>query len=93
MRNLFAAGACALGLLAFAGPAAAGVSIGVNDDSGKYAGGDPQFWTTMQANGLKQDAVTVLWDETQPTTILDEGFIASALPAAAEAGIEVVFDV
>ena len=68
MRKFTAALACALGALAIAGPAGAGVSVGVNDDAGKYAEGAPQFWQTMQQNGLKQNAVTVLWDETQPTT-------------------------
>jgi hypothetical protein len=93
MRAAFAAFACALCALAIAGPAGAGVSVGVNDDSGKYADGAPQFWETMKQNGLRQNAVTVLWDETRPTTIVDEGFIRNALPAAEAAGIDVVFDV
>jgi hypothetical protein len=93
MRRLLAACAAALGVLALAGPAGAGVIVGVNDDAGKYAEGAPQFWTTMQANGLKVNAVTVLWDETQPTAILDEGFITKSLPAAEAAGIKVVLDV
>jgi hypothetical protein len=93
MRRVFAAVACALCALALVGPAGAGVRVGVNDDTGKYADGAPVFWETMQQDGLRQNAVTVLWDETRPDTIVDESFIAHALPAAAAAGIEVVFDV
>jgi hypothetical protein len=93
MNRLFAVFACALGALAIVGPAAAGVSVGVNDDAGKYANGDPQFWQTLKQNGLKQNAITVLWDETQPLTILDQSFLQKSLPAAQAAGIKVVFDV
>jgi hypothetical protein len=93
MKKRMLAFACALGALAVAGPAGAGVSVGVNDDAGKYSDGAPQFWDVMKQNNLKQNAITVLWDETQPTAILDEGFIANALPVAAANGIKVVFDV
>jgi hypothetical protein len=85
--------ACAVSALAIAGPAGAGVSVGVNDDAGKYADGVPQFWQTMAKNGLKQNAVTVLWDETQPLAILDEGFIRNAVPAALASGVKIVLDV
>jgi hypothetical protein len=93
MRKVFAAFVCVLGALAIAGPAGAGVSVGVNDDAGKYSDGAPQFWQTMSQNGLRQNAITILWDETQPTTILDQSFIQHALPAAQAAGVKVVFDV
>jgi hypothetical protein len=94
MRRVIAAGACALGLLAFPGGAWAGVHVGVNDDAGKYAAaGDGQFWQTMSEDGLEQDAMTVLWDETRPDTIVDESFIRAALPQAEAAGVKVVFDV
>ena len=93
MRNLIAAALGVLAALALAGAASAGVSVGVNDDAGKYADGGTQFWQTMAETGLKQDAVTVLWDETQPTTIVDQSFIEHSLPAAQAAGIKVVFDV
>jgi hypothetical protein len=93
MRRVFAAVACALGALALVGPAGAGVRVGVNDDAGKYADGAPEFWQTMRQDRLRQNAVTVLWDEARPTTIVDESFIANALPAAEAAGVEVVFDV
>ncbi|HEY6054254.1 MAG TPA: hypothetical protein VIU86_10005 [Gaiellaceae bacterium] len=93
MRRLIAAALGALAALAFAGAASAGVSVGVNDDAGKYADGDAQFWQTMARTGLKQNAVTVLWDETRPTTIVDQGFIQHSLPAAQAAGVKVVFDV
>jgi hypothetical protein len=93
MRKVFVAFACAVSALAIAGPAGAGVSVGVNDDAGKYADGAPQFWQTMAQNKLKQNAVTVLWDETQPTSILDQSFITKAIPVAAASGIKIVLDV
>lgn len=93
MRNLIAAALSAVAALALAGAASAGVSVGVNDDAGKYADGGTQFWQTMARTGLKQNAVTVLWDETRPTTIVDQSFIQHSLPAAQAAGIKVVFDV
>ncbi len=93
MRNVFAALAGAFAALAIAGPAGAGVSVGVNDDAGKYSDGAPQFWEVMKQNNLKQNAITVLWDETQPAAILDEGFIANSIPVAAANGIKIVFDV
>jgi hypothetical protein len=80
-------------MLAFAGPVGAGVSVGVNDDAGKYGDGAAQFWSTMQQDGLQQNAMTVLWDETRPSTIVDESFIRHSLPAAQAAGVRVVFDV
>ncbi|HET7045846.1 MAG TPA: hypothetical protein VFI37_13440 [Gaiellaceae bacterium] len=93
MRQLIAASACALGLLAGSGGAWAGVHVGVNDDAGKYAGGAPEFWQAMEENGLDQNTMTVLWDETRPDAILDASFIRNALPAAEAAGVQVVFDV
>src|SRR4051812_38978434 len=93
MRTLIAACVCALWALCTVGPAAANVGVGVNDDAGKYADGDAQFWTTMKQNGLKQNAMTVLWDETRPTTIAEETYIRNSLAAADAAGIKVVFDV
>lgn len=93
MRQLIAATAAVLGALCLVGAAGAGVSVGVNDDAGKYADGGAQFWQTMASEGLKQNAMTVLWDETRPTTIVDQSFIEHALPAAQAAGIQVEFDV
>lgn len=93
MRKALAAGLGVLAALALAAAASADVSVGVNDDAGKYADGNAQFWQTMASEGLKQNAVTVLWDETRPTTIVDQSFIQHALPAAQAAGIKVVFDV
>jgi hypothetical protein len=37
--------------------------------------------------------MTILWDETRPTTIVDESFIRHALPQATANGVKVVFDV
>ena len=94
MRSLPAVCASVLGaLLLLPAPASAAVSVGVNDDSGKYADGAPEFWTTLKSNGLEQNAVTVLWDEMQPDSILEERLLNSSLAAAQAAGVRVVFDV
>jgi hypothetical protein len=93
MRRTLVALAGLLVALALTGTAAADVSVGVNDDAGKFAGADTQFWQTMAVEGLRQNAMTILWDETQPTTIPGQDAIGAALQAATDAGIHVVFDV
>ena len=43
--------------------------VGINDDV-KYESTVPTFFMpTMQADGLKLNALTIRWDDTQPTTI------------------------
>ena len=43
--------------------------VGINDDV-KYEASQPTFFMpTMAADGLKMNALTIRWDETQPTTI------------------------
>lgn len=95
MRKQIAALVCALAALAFAGGASAGIGVGVNEDTGKWAEGPAatQFWSAMSSLGIKSNTMTVLWDETSPETIPDLSFLKKALPLAAADGVKVVFDV
>jgi hypothetical protein len=95
MRKVLAAFALLVAALSFgvAHAQADTITVGVNDDAGKYEDGVGAFWTTMDTVGLQSNTMTVLWDETRPTTIIDQSFIQHALPAAAAAGVKVVFDV
>ncbi len=69
------------------------LQVGVNDDGGKYAESDSWFWQTLRQHGMQQNAMTVLWDETEPAAIHHEKFIRSAVSAANAAGIEIAFNV
>jgi hypothetical protein len=95
VKKVLAAIAVLVAALSFgaARASAGGLIVGVNDDAGKYEEGAGAFWSTMKGVGLQTNAMTVLWDETRPTTIIDEGFIRNSLPAAAANGISVAFDV
>ena len=76
MKKLTAvlAAVCALG--AIASSASAGVSFGVSDDTGKYANdGGYSFLSMLNDVGLTENRVTVRWDATQPTTIVDRPFL------------------
>src|SRR5215212_333978 len=67
MGKLVTALACLGATLALAGPAAADVSIGVNDDAGKYEQGASWFYPALAATGLRMNAITLRWDETSAT--------------------------
>jgi hypothetical protein len=69
------------------------VVFGVNDDAGKYEDGKGPFFGVLTSVGMTQNAMTVRWDETKPTTIPDLGFLTSSLAAAAAAGVSVQLDV
>ena len=94
MKKLTAvlAAVCALG--AVASNASAGVSFGVSDDAGKYAGdGGYSFLAMLNDVGLTENRVTVRWDPAQPTTIVDRPFLNEFVPRALSRGVRVVFAV
>jgi hypothetical protein len=74
--------------------AAANLIVGINDDIG-YESSQPTFFMpTMVADGLKMNALTIRWDETQPTSI-DPGLqssLALVIAAAQTAGVTVELD-
>ena len=93
MKKLFAALAL---VLAASLPAAAGAKliVGINDDA-KYETTVPTFFMpTMQADGLKMNALTMRWDDTQPTTVDPDlsTYISSVITAAQAAGVTVELD-
>jgi hypothetical protein len=78
--------------LAFAGTAAANLAVGVNDDTGKDATANTWFYSTMQSEGLKIDTLTLLWDETNPTTIPGAAVVDAAIAKAKANGITIELD-
>ena len=87
---------CALVLagmtLVFAAAASANLTVGVNDDTGKDPTANTWFYSTMQAEGLKIDTLTVRWDETNPTNIDGATAIDQALVKAKAAGVTIELD-
>ena len=92
MKKVCAALALAGAMLVLAGTAAANLSVGVNDDASKDATLTSWFYSTMQSEGLKINTLTVLWDETSPTTIPDTDKLDQAVARANASGITVEFD-
>jgi hypothetical protein len=94
MRKLVAALACLCGTLVTAGAATAGLVVGINDDA-RYESSVPAFFMpTMNSEGLKTNALTIRWDETNPTTIPAEqqGYFDEVIASASSAGVTVELD-
>jgi hypothetical protein len=92
-RAIAALAAACAALLACAG-ASANLIVGINDDA-KYEASVPTFFMpTMQAEGLKMNALTIRWDDTQPTTIDPDlvSNISQVISSAASAGVTVELD-
>jgi hypothetical protein len=89
-RTLGAAAAAVLALVcASATPAA---DFGANDDTGKYAAdGGAGFYSSMAGLGLKQTVITVRWAPTDPAALLERSLLDVTVPAAALAGLKIVF--
>lgn len=86
--------ALSVAALACAGAARADVAIGIADDRGKYAeDGGRAFFATLVDLGVTENRVTVLWDPSRPSTIVDKPFLDRALPQARARGIRIVFAV
>ena len=94
MRRLaFTLTACAAAL-ATAAAAPAAPRFGVAEDATKYADdGGASLYPKLSALGMVENRMTVRWNPADPTTIQEQGFLDRALPAAAAAGIRIVFDV
>lgn len=84
----------ALVALACAGAADAKLIVGINDSAGYEASVPTFFLPTMQADGLTVNALTLRWDETQPTTIdpVAAAAISAVVQAAAASGVTVELD-
>jgi hypothetical protein len=93
VRLVALAGACAAFFVA-AGVASASPRFGVAEDATKYADdGGASLYPRIQAAGMVENRFTVRWNPADPTTIQEQGFLDRSLPAAARAGMRIVFDV
>src|SRR3954465_8308298 len=75
--------------------ASATLIAGINDDV-KYESTVPAFFMpTMQADGLKMNALTMRWDDTQPSTVDPDlaNYIGSVTAAAQAAGVTIELDI
>src|ERR1700680_4799597 len=85
---LVLAGVCAV----LAGSASAGLIVGVNDDAGKIDTFSPWVYSTMQAEGLTLNTLTLTWDDADPMTIPGEAAVTNAINTAATNGISIELD-
>ena|SRR5688572_19816326 len=94
MKRLGVTFAFACAALALAAPSQAAVNVGVADDHpvGQLDGG-AAFFALLNDLGMKEVRLSVLWDPTQPTTIVNQTEITAVLPVATLRGMNVVFSV
>src|SRR5829696_6127596 len=77
------------GLLACAGPAAADLAVGVNDDAARDPDLTSWFFPTLKSVGLQNVAVTLRWDDTEPTAIPKEAAVEAAVSRARDSRVAV----
>jgi hypothetical protein len=78
--------------LALAGAVGAGLVVGVAEDATKYApDGGTGLYEALKADGLTSNRVSVFWNFQDPTTIPEKDFLDRVVPAAGEAGVQLVF--
>jgi hypothetical protein len=94
MKRLAVTFALACAAFALASPAQAALTVGVADDRpiGTPDNG-AAFFAVMNDVGLSEVRLTMNWDSTQPTTIVNQAQIESVLPVATLRGVRVVFSV
>jgi hypothetical protein len=74
--------------------ASANLIVGINDDA-RFEASEPAFFMpTMAADGLQMNAVTIRWDDTQPTSIDPDlqNYITQVIAAAQSAGVTIELD-
>jgi len=69
-----------------------GLSVGVNDDSGKSGSLRDWVYPVLSGDGLRVDTLTVTWDESEPFTIPARAQLSDAIAAAQANGIAIEFD-
>ena len=75
-------------------PVPSKVRFGVAEDATKYAeDGGSSLFLTMRDLGMTENRVTVFWDESTPTKILEQDFLDRMIPIAQLNAIRVVFAV
>jgi len=85
--------AAVLAALLVGGAAAAALVVGVNDDAAKDDSVVTWFYSTMQAEGLGESALTLRWDENAPTAVPDVAAVNRAIEDAQAAGSKVELDI
>jgi hypothetical protein len=89
-------------VLGAARASADGVRYGVNDDEGMFEKGAGPFFSNLVGLGMRDNTVTVRWDETAPNgfEVLDpttnatlKDFLPATVAAANLAGVTLTFDV
>ncbi len=93
-KSLTLAVAALASLAVFIPSASAKLIVGINESANYEASVPSFFFPTMQSEGLTVNALTLRWDDTQPTLIdpVQEAAIAADIQAAASAGVTVELD-
>ena len=92
--NRIGAACIALAALLLCASTATAAGIGANDDTGKYApDGGAVFFAKMKELGLQQTVMTVRFKPSESMVIQEEAFLDKAVPAAIDAGLDVVLAV
>ena len=86
---------CALASVCFGASAARpALKVGVADDAAKgHADGGAAFLSQLTGSGLSVVRVTVSWDATQPTTIMEKAALDRALPVTSAHGVTVILSI
>jgi hypothetical protein len=93
MKNTLAALAVVAAALLPAS-ASANLIVGINDDARFEASQATFFMPTMAADGLEMNALTIRWDDTQPTSIDPDlqNYLTQVIAAAQTAGVTIELD-
>jgi hypothetical protein len=92
VKRLLAAAALACASLALAGGATALPVVGASEDGTKYAAdGGATLYATMKGLGLSSNRISVYYDFNNPTTVQEKPFLDRVVPAAQQAGMQLVF--
>jgi hypothetical protein len=85
---------CALAgaVMSFAGAAAAQPVVGAAEDGTKYSSdGGSSIYARMRSYGLTSNRISVFWNFNEPATIQEKEFLDRVVPAAHDAGVQLVF--
>jgi FG-GAP-like repeat len=81
-----------LAVLALTGSASAGLVVGINDDAAKNESVSPWFYGAMEDEGLALNAISLRWDDLDPTDIPTASSVADAIAQAKSVGVSVELD-
>lgn len=88
---LLAAVFASVGTGATRAPVRTAITFGVTDDATKYSLDGGNFYFNAMADlGMTENRVNVFWDESTPTTVLEEPFLDRMMVTAATTGSRIV---